>query len=808
MNNNKKHKVFIALLTIVLFPLSVQAQSGNNNNEASNGLSVKISKIKASSKIDTLFVDFKLERDGKKEYRSELLKKDAAKIFSVFEDGVKADYYPIIDTLIDITNRQSRMDNIDIMLLIDRSQTISGRLLESQMKITENLVEAYGKEARVFISFMCDGKVTATYENVDSLMFNDVVYVDFKKELLNGDKLFFQSVLSKLQEMADEPQTYFKEIKNSDYFKQDKDREKLLFVFTDGIVKDGKGDFYGGNEEYYNSFMEFMDWMERDDVKIPVYCVYIGDDNSLDENSEVLLEAFSSIGSGQGFFRKALTPEALEQLTLGVLDSVAPDYQLILINPDGKRYDGSKLILRLILKDDNGDDIAKGEHTYMMGSKEAPIIVTHSSNSWFDVLVGLLIGILLLSLTYLVFQFLIPKIKYANFLKKYVVPFSAAQSGVEEQRCFFCKEVLNDGELVVNKCKHVVHKVCWDQNGGRCPEYGRHKCKTGIHYYNQKKLTDPKNATHFLPWILSGFIAGILAWLFFALLNQSGLFATMMQKISEGLIRWNDVADESVKESVVSAMTTKTCGWLQKGLCLGFFLVLAFSYVLEFRKMDGKIIGVIIIRAVVGALLGFVAMLLGSLVVILTGKADTNIIVDWIPYLFFALAVSLVLWYRTEIKLKSSLIGGCISVLFSFFVIYLVSGRYAPVIGYMIYAAGLGCSIAVVHYASEKYFLRVDGCIKERDIAIYKWMSVTGGFNTVSIGKSASCVLQMNWDDSEIGERVVELYLENARPFMRVMDSGVTRQGRSIPKGTSLPLTHGNEFSIGKTHFTYIEKDV
>ena len=66
MNNNKKHKVFIALLTIVLFPLSVQAQSGNNNNEASNGLSVKISKIKASSKIDTLFVDFKLERDGKK----------------------------------------------------------------------------------------------------------------------------------------------------------------------------------------------------------------------------------------------------------------------------------------------------------------------------------------------------------------------------------------------------------------------------------------------------------------------------------------------------------------------------------------------------------------------------------------------------------------------------------------------------------------------------------------------------------------------------------------------------------------------
>jgi hypothetical protein len=115
---------------------------------------------------------------------------------------------------------------------------------------------------------------------------------------------------------------------------------------------------------------------------------------------------------------------------------------------------------------------------------------------------------------------------------------------------------------------------------------------------------------------------------------------------------------------------------------------------------------------------------------------------------------------------------------------------------------------AVVHFTSEKCFLRIDGSVKERDIAIYKWMSVTGGFNKVSIGKSTDCVLQMNWDDSpEIGEKVVELYLENERPYCRILDNGVTRQGRSLPRGFVIPLVNGAEFTIGKTRFTYVEKD-
>lgn len=796
-----KNMLFVAMF--VALPLMSFAQKGIDE--------IKISKIKTSARCDTLRVDFKLMRNGNKVFRSDILKKRASEIFVVREAGTAEKFLPIVDSLLDISNQVSRMDNIDIMLLIDKGETVKDELLERQRNITEQIINAYGNEARIFVSYMYNSKVTESYK-VDSTNFVSSGIkrvIGAEDEEYGGGKMIFKSVLSKMQEMSGNGQTYYPDLASSPYFQKNDDRDKIIFAFTDGKIKDRNGEFYGGLDDYTQCYLDYISTMRNGTYGIPVYCIYLGEDESLNEEDEERLSAFSMIGSGssRGFFKKAFTPEQLQQLTMGVIDSVAPDYQLVLINPEGKCYDGEAVNFRLALLGDD-DTLAVGEHIYMAGSKESPTFVSYGGSNWGTLFVGLVLGLLILVVTYLVMQFLVPKIKYRMFLKKYVVPFSKSKFGVEELTCYYCKEPIEEGEMVVKKCDHIVHKDCWDENGGRCPEYGRHKCKTGIHYYNSDKLTDPKNATHMLPWILAGFVSGLLAWLLFFLLGKAGFMETAMASLVDALNPWKDI-DQGQRETLVAAMATKTAAWLQKGLALGFFMVLFFSYVIEFRKVDSKILGFIMLRSLVGAVAGMLAMLIGSIIVILTGKANTFGLVDWIPYLLFALAEATVLWYKSEIKLKSALIGGCISVLFSFLVIYLASGRFAPVIGYMLYAAGLGGSIAVVHYASEKYFLRIDGCIKERDIAIYKWMSVTGGFNKVSIGKSANCVLQMNWDKSDkIGDRVVELYLEKSRPTMRVLDNGVSRQGRTLPKDTVITLTHGSEFTIGDTRFTYIEKDV
>lgn len=796
----------LSLLLFLMFLTSTTCLAQKNRDE------IKISKIKVSPACDTLRVDFKIMRDGKKVMRSDLFKKTAKELFRVAEQGVDSKYLPVIDSLIDISNQESRMDNLDIMLLIDHGETVGDALLRTQQIITERIVRAYSNEARVFVSFMYDLKVSQTVQ-VDTFSF-DLGGINRKigshEDYYGGGKVLFKSVLSKLQEMSGKQQTYYPDVENSIYFEKEPEREKIIFVFTDGVTKDKNDDYYGGMEDYTRSYLDYLEWMQNSDAGIPVYCIYIGEDAALTEDNFNRLNAFSMIGSGssKSFFRKAFTPEALQELTMGVIDSVAPDYQLVLVNPEGKQYDGEAQTLSVAIM--SGEDTsAWGERVYMAGSKESPIIVSYGGGEWTTLLIGILVGLVILALTYVVMQIVVPKIRYSIFLKKYVVPFSKSAFGVVEQTCYYCKEPIEEGEKVVKKCEHIVHKDCWDENGGRCPEYGRHKCKTGIHYYNQDKVTDPKNATHLLPWIMAGFASGLLAWIVFFFLSRAGFLEGLMASLSGSLSPWDKMTDVAQRESLIAAMATKTAAWVQKGLTLGFFMVLFFSYVIEFRKIDSKIFGFMMLRALVGAAAGMLAMLIGSIAIIMIGRANTDGLVDWIPYLLFALAEATVLWYKSEIKLKSALIGGCISVLFSFLVIYLASGRYAPVIGYMLYAAGLGGSIAVVHYASEKYFLRISGCVKERDIAIYKWMSVTGGFNKVSVGKSANCVLQMNWDDSEdISDKAVELYLEKARPFMRVLDTGVTRQGRTLPAGTVLPLTHGCEFSIGMTQFTYIEKDV
>ena len=260
----KVFKTTLLLLLLSILPMTIMAQNGKDE--------VKISKIRFSERYDTMRVDFKLMRDGKKFLRSDILKKKAAEIFNIQERGISAQYLPIVDSLIDISNRDSRMDNLDIMLLIDHGETVNKELLMRQTNITEQIVYAYGNEARVFVSFMYNQKVTET-EQIDTSNFligGIKRRICSDEEMFGGGKLLFKSVLSKLEEMSNISQTYFPNVDNSFYFKDNGDREKIIFVFTDGVFDDKSGEPYGGLEDYSKCKSEYITWMKERDAGIPV----------------------------------------------------------------------------------------------------------------------------------------------------------------------------------------------------------------------------------------------------------------------------------------------------------------------------------------------------------------------------------------------------------------------------------------------------------------------------------------------------------------------------------------------------------
>lgn len=743
------------------------------NAQVKDTANIKIGSIRATPNADTLRVSFKIVQGGVKKHLSGL----NAEHFKVIEEVGSDKLVHSADNMKLEDIRQGILpEDLTIMILGDKS--LLGDT--TQFHSVKELVSVF-PDSKVLLSFM-DGDTVTKSEQVCLKSKEDEGTFDYQFDTNggtnSGEKNLYRSILEKLDELE--------KIKDSE--------TKLLFVFTDGKTTDD-----------YGAYLE-LDSRQQGHIP-PIFSIYIGPEGGLNDTVGNVLKALSFTKTDNeinGKFYEKIDANSIRGIMLNAKDSIADDYCLLIVNQSGRRYSGEEILMSLEL--DYNNTLARGRRTYHLGSNEHNIVV--NDNGGVRVLKGLAAGAILLLLVYLIIQLLIPLLRYKNFLKKYVKQFSTGNSDTIGQSCYYCKEPFAEGDLVVAKCEHVVHKECWDENRNRCPEYGVHKCAKGIHYYNKKQLLDSKNATHYAPWILYGLMGGLLAWLTFNLIYAPHIFAGTIESMAKMLHPIAEGISQTDYDLAMQEFIPKIQSWMLEGICLGFFITMTFGMVLEFRKKDLKIWGQMLLRAMVGAAGGFLSFTIGGFAIIALNKAASCWYLDWIPWLLFAGATALTLWYKTEIDLKSALIGGALSVLLSFLFLVATRGLYSSLICYMLYAAGFGVAIAVVHFASEKYFLRIDGSIKERDIAIYKWMSVTGGFNKVSIGSSVECVLQMNWDDTpNIASRAVELYIQNDRPYCRILDKGVTQQGRTIPKDTVLLLVHGSEFSIGKTRFTYIEKD-
>ena len=811
-----KQTVVFILSALILSFSSCQKKTSETLPKSHNTPSytrdtVAVVQLLKSPKADTLYVDLKvLDPEGKKEF----YKLDKSKV-TVWEDGTNnPNIVPKVNSVIDIRDKRVISDQLSMLFLIDRSGSIAQEDLTKQYSLISDILNSDTK-AKVYLSFM-DNTVTPS-----RLATKDNLKYDFAEEFIVKEgvqKYLYKAVIAKMEELSGAPATYYPEISHTDFGDS---AQKILFVLTDGKVKNEDSSPIGG-DAYYSWKEDILALSKRmedsEEPYIPICCIFMGDpDDSGSEGGELVMEALCATtppnNAGvdmKGQFFKVFSANELQNTIEGSLDSIAADYRLVLVNPGGKIYDGTERVLTITVQDDQHDP-AVGQLPYAFGNKQVQIRVPSKEGGQSNlsiILLGLCYGLVFTALIYIVLQYLLPWIQYKVFCKRYVVKYTGDKDGssVEQQLCYHCKEPFEKGDIIVTKCEHVVHWECWKENRNRCPEYGAHSCRKGIHYYNQDKLSDHRNAPYFLMWLVYGLLAGLVSWVFMRLFYSESLFSSLINSLLHLLRPADDMLDISSMAFVPKIQSMLLCGIL-----LGFSITLFFSYLIEFRKKDFKVLGQILLRSVIGGVLGFITFLLGALVIILLNKPANCFYTDWIPWALFATGMAFVLSYNTDIKLQNALIGGLISVLVSFVVLFL--GTFAKDIlsmfSYMIYAAGLGIAIAVVHHISEKYFLRVSGPVQERDIAIYKWMSVSGGFNHVTIGKSIDCILEMNWDDApNIADKQVEIYLENDRPYCKALEDGtLLSNGQMLQQNQVILLSPGTEFTIGNSLFTYIEKD-
>lgn len=662
--------------------------------------------------------------------------------------------------------------DIRLLLLVDLSLPQSDL---DAIRSSAKEIKTVFKHDNLFVAFMDSTTLSPTMKLTDY-----VLDKYFQKSHCNYVRLY-RSILQKDDEMR----------QNEGYW-QDA-QKKVLIIFSNAKVYHDDSDEPIDPEHYRLQEQLASSGTATTDTTFYTYFVNLKhqqDTFDEDEDNVFLLYCNNNGGTIVKNFHWASFKNDL----FNNLHSKTSDYVFSFENPDFKVYRGDNTKLTLKFYDAQTDSLIVSVSTLtVLGELFNPIIV-HGHSILFVLLQGLFFGVILLLLLYFVLQIIVPFIKYRIFLHKYVISYtgqnmSFGNKAVAES-CYLCKAPFEAGDNIVVKCEHTMHKSCWDENGYHCPEYSD-RCKHGSHYFHKENLLDSRNAPFYLKWLIVAIVAATLSWLFFTF--------SLPHIHPYSLSNIHPFAQPS-----------------QLGLLLGFFLTFGISTLTLRPGKDIHAFGRILLRSILVAVACCISFILVNLILYLFDIKHFTFLLNWIPWTASGLIIAFFshshihsfTHSRRFVLLIGILLGFLSMYAWKIFFHYLeLDSRVLLLISFCIFSVGLVACMATITTGSERFFLKIQGATKTTDIALYKWFRNNQG-KAVTLGKSVDCSLQLSWDiQSEIAPIQAEIRIIKQMPYLIPLEPGVFIHAKPAHVNKKIRLYHGKSFTIGKTTFTYIEKD-
>jgi hypothetical protein len=760
-------------------------------NLPQSNYNVDITEMRWTAHADSIYLPFRIvdRRSNEKDFWGELSTNE----ISIINDNIAIEAVRALTT-----GERIIPDNILVSLLIDRS--INPEDIPSVQAAVKHFVDNL-PENTVYISFF-DDRIG------ESRRITSQTFDSFNSEFVAvpGRKAIFNAALLKFKELSGE--NILSVDDNFALKAQNDSIKKYLVLLTDGRVNANDANTSDEVQAFTESIVS-IDSDSNNRNLIEIHAIRYGEENPIiDSNLSYLSRDIRRNDMKGGFY--AAEPESIIDRLTEISDRMAPDYEMLLVNKlPGRIYAGENRALFIQIEKDGKR--AMGVRRYVIGTPANPI-VTGAESIQQRVFLGVGGGVIILLIAFFIIQIVIPFLvfKMSNFDKKYVITYqSEGEDRVE--RCSSCLDDLLDGESVVVRCRHKMHRYCWVENGYKCAEYGQN-CKDGKQFYFDKDNPfSSVNSPYFMKWALFGLLGGLVSWVVYQLVifHNPFLFETITTKLLN-VFYFGDPDNLQMADYLLSYIS-KVGPLLLVGLLLGFILTALFAFVNEYRRKSIGVLGEIFLRSIIGSLFGFISFLIGSIIIIVCKANGNNVWIDWIPWLLFGGSLGLCLAYKTTIAWKHALLGGIISGLLSFIILFSSTwfGSYAVLFSFMLYSAGLGISIVTVHYVAQKYFLKYTEGTKTGEIAIHKWMSMSGGSNDVTIGKSKDCIIQMNWDNNAVVKDVhAKLFIDKKTkiPYLKALEENLMHNGNAVRKDNEIPLKNGLSFKIGNTEFQYIEK--
>ena len=623
------------------------------------------------------------------------------------------------------------------------------------------------------------------------------------------NKYFYGALYAKLAEFSKSKAEYEESVITSSDYKRNPEisqrayknqDQNILFVFAEG--------YKSPTIEENIAFLEVTEYQKGTTHIVPKVFAFYYTEEGQDADIENVLQGVCNphVEGHEGKYMPANDMAQVLNDFMKVVNDQMYDYAFVYKATDSKKYFGKTSYVA----EWKGDALGKGE--FSIGSAEQPW-PEHSENSM-DTLIKFLIAILVTLLTiaffFAVMKVLVPFIQSKAFEVKYYKKY-VPEANVSRRICHYCKQEIQEGQSIVVKCKHIMHVHCWQQNGYKCAEYGQN-CKTGIQSHIEWKELLTWKSLKDCHQTMAGIFAGFISWVLYELAGHGGF-----DGLSKTIVSTFYTAKEGLPDLSTECIG-KTSAFLTIGLLLGFFLSMIFRYNDEYRKKDWKIALKIVGLSLLTSLIGVIAFAIGADILCSLLSAIGTTYIPWYcsfpAYILFSVGVALALTIKSSIPMKSALIGGGVSAIIGFIVLYFSSfaGQMNMLLDFIIYGGGLGASLVTVRMLAEKYFLVIQNGVRAgQRIPIHKWMNATGGGNKVSIGMTGDCEIQMNWEKSnKVAKEHVQLFIDHERqlPMIKPLATGVIYNTRAeLPVGKPNVLLNGDNFKVGDTIFQYVETE-
>ncbi len=779
--------VLISILAAGIFSMSCS----NELSENKENLVIKRMTFSPDYKTADILIQAKENKLGKAEIRPD------GRNIRVSESNLLNHKHFSAKSITNVVNLTAeRFDSIGMKVLVIVDLTLSQSLIDQEKNAVIQIWRTVPHD-NLFVSFLrSGGEITKT-----EMLTNFILDNRFVEDGGNGDKYLYNGIYEKFSEL------------NENRGPLSNSRVKSLVVLSDGNA-------WGQYEPFDPNHFETQ--RKLDELSSQITCegfffyVSFQQENQEDvlsgyDNKTIIALCSKTGGLYQEHFNWDECCSTIEQR----YNLAREDIQLQVTNQDGSSYQGINRVMNIEILDKNDSTTHRGSIAFNIGNEFFPIVINGINNRIITIR-GELILLSLLLIIYLLFQFIVPGIKYHIFLKKNVAEYRGPNmcvNGIEvSDSCYLCKAPFKDGELIVSKCAHTMHKECWDENDYHCPEYGPH-CKHGSHYFNHTNLLDPRNAPYYTQWLVLAMSASMIGWFIFYFFGDS-YFPTLAQRfiVNSNLL---DEADPDYAQ-IVGALNTYATTLTYYAFSIGVPLVFLLSFLVERGTNWRKKVFSIIIRTCIAAGLSAALFSVYQIIALTLQNVyieDSVEFVFWILYTF-GLALCLTIHSNATIPVKKRypfLLIASIVVFTWPYVLHNVMQDYRILIvfSYVIYAVLFALTIAGIEPQSHKYVLHAEGCLKTTDIAIYKWFRVNPE-NSVKIGRSVDCDITLSWDlRGDVAPIQAEISLRNSHCYLHTLEKGVLLdKKRELKEGETIRLYHQSSFTIGTTTFTYRESDL